>query len=324
MLHHLRFGRLALCVSALFLAASAQAADLEKISKLLPDETETVMSINIRQILDSAVVKKYGMDKLKDALDNQGDVKDYLKDMGLDPFKDIDSIIIGSAGSSDTDKGLVIINGRFNPEKVEAKVKELSDDKSDAIKVDKIGKHTVFEISVPNQPQSMFACVLSKNMILAASSKGTLEDAIKKEAGDKTTKLKNKQLGEVVAKMDDKQSFWMVMPASALPPDIGNSNEEVKKILDNVEIITAGATLTDKLVIKAGITAKDAESAKSIKNKIRGGLDFVKGMLAFNEQYAPLAEAIGKIKATANDKTISIEGELSAEDLEQLFKLGDQ
>src|ERR1051326_5572524 len=197
MLHHLRLGRLAFCISALFLAASAQAADLEKVAKLLPDETETVMSVNLRQILDSAVVKKYGLEKLKDALDSQGDIKEYLKDMGMDPFKDIDQIIVGSAGSSDADKGLVIISGRFNQEKVEAKAKEIAKDKSDFIKVDKIGTHTVFEVSVPNAPQSMYACVISKNMILAASSKATLEDALKKNAGKKTHKLKNKQIGEV-------------------------------------------------------------------------------------------------------------------------------
>jgi hypothetical protein len=307
----------------LFVAGS-QAADLEKIAKLLPDDTEMVMAVNIRQILDSAVVKKYGLEKLKDALDSQGDVKEYLKDMGLDPFKDIDSIIVGSSGNGESEKHLAMVTGRFDPAKLEAKAKEIAKDRSEMIKVDKIGKHTVFEISVPNSPQSMFACAVSKNLILAASSKASLEEGLEKHAGTKTTKLKNKQLQEVVSKMDEKQSLWFVVPASSFPAELLNGNEDAKKIVDNIEVVTAGMTLSDKLVIQAGIITKDAESAKSLQKKLKQWINMAQGFLALNDQTAPIAEAIGKIKTTANDKTISLEGELSAEVLEQLFKLADQ
>ncbi len=321
MFRHLRLGVFTL--GFLLVATTAQAADLDKISRLLPDETETVMAVNIRQILDSAVVKKYGLDKLKDAIDSQGEIKDYLKDMGLDPLKDIDSIIVGSAGNTDTEKGLFVITGRFDPEKLEAKATELAKDKPDFIKEIKLGKRKAFEINAPNSPQAVFAAVADKKMILAASSKGALEDALEKHAGNKTTKLKNKELQGVVAKIDDKQSFWLVLPASSLPPEILNS-DEAKKALEGVEVITAGFTITDKLVLKVGVTTKDAESAKSLQKQIKKTLQFATAFLALNEQTAPLADAIAAIKTTPNDKTISLEGELSAEVLEKLFKLADQ
>ena len=52
-------------VLAAGLAAPARAAEVDP---LLPAETESVMFVNVRQVLDSDLVKKYALGQIKQAL----------------------------------------------------------------------------------------------------------------------------------------------------------------------------------------------------------------------------------------------------------------
>ena len=87
-------------------AAGARAADLDPY---LPADTESYLSVNVRQILDSPVFKKQllvpARAAIKEAAGGQLDL--VLKDLGLDPFKDIDRLIIASPAAGDTDRGQI-------------------------------------------------------------------------------------------------------------------------------------------------------------------------------------------------------------------------
>ena len=63
--------------------------------KLLPADADTVVTVNIKQILDTDIIKKYALEQLKQALDGQ-DAKKLLTELGLDPLKDIDRIVVGA------------------------------------------------------------------------------------------------------------------------------------------------------------------------------------------------------------------------------------
>jgi hypothetical protein len=252
-------------------------------------------------------------------------VKDILKDLGLDPLKDIDSVIAGfpAAKDKDADKPFVVVTGRFNQDKIESKAIELAKDQPNLVKSYKEGAYKLFEISPPNQPQSMYAAVADKNLLLAASTKAALIEALDKNAGKKTSKLKNKELAAAVAKVDAKQSIWVVVPASSLPESM-LSNKDLKDIVADVDIITAGVTVTDKINIKVGVSTKTADAAKKLQKKIKSGLQLGQVLvLNLGDQYAPLSDAINAVKTTANDKTLTIEAELSAELIEKLSKLAE-
>jgi hypothetical protein len=65
MMRHLRLSLFVLGLSLFSLPATVRAADLDK---LLPDDTDSIMSVNVRQILDSAIVKKYALDNVKESM----------------------------------------------------------------------------------------------------------------------------------------------------------------------------------------------------------------------------------------------------------------
>src|SRR5262249_37116329 len=96
-----------------------------EIDPYLPNDTEAVVTINVRQILDAPLVKREALDALQKAMAERGGPLKHLKDLDLDPRRDIDSIVLATAGG-DPDRSLLIVHGRFEVAKFEAKAEELA------------------------------------------------------------------------------------------------------------------------------------------------------------------------------------------------------
>src|SRR5438552_7495482 len=92
----LRTGLLAaVCLAWL---APARAAEVDK---LLPNDTEILVTINVRQILDSPLVKKYALDHLKTAIKSSSETEQVLESLGLNPATDVNTIALASPGGDD-------------------------------------------------------------------------------------------------------------------------------------------------------------------------------------------------------------------------------
>ena len=75
-------------------AQTTRAADPDK---LLPADAEFVLSVNVKQIVESDIIKKYALAQMKQALQGN-DAQKMLKELGLDPLKDIDRVVLGGSG----------------------------------------------------------------------------------------------------------------------------------------------------------------------------------------------------------------------------------
>src|SRR5262245_60147702 len=104
--------RAGLVVLALLAAGTpARAAELDPY---LPADTETFVSINVRQLLDSSLVKKFGLGPARNALKGLDEVEGVLKDLDFDPFKDLDRLVLATPSGKETDRGLIVAYGKFN------------------------------------------------------------------------------------------------------------------------------------------------------------------------------------------------------------------
>src|SRR5205085_1963922 len=83
-----------------------------EIDKYLPGDAEVVATVNVKQIADSAVFKKYGEEKARELLKDNDHASKVLEALGLDPFKHITSVTIAAAGTDD--KGYIIVHGQFD------------------------------------------------------------------------------------------------------------------------------------------------------------------------------------------------------------------
>src|SRR5947207_5565272 len=101
-------------VPLLALALGAVPAQSAEPSKYLPGDTELVVYINARQILDAPLVKKYALERVKAALKESTDAQRFVTEAGLDPLKDVQSLLMASPGSAAAaEKVLVVARGHF-------------------------------------------------------------------------------------------------------------------------------------------------------------------------------------------------------------------
>ena len=86
--------RAAMLGAALALGVSSAGLRAAEIGKYVPKDTQWLISVNVRQIFDSAVVKKHGTPQLKKVLENSAEVQGALSQLGYDPLTDLSRVVI--------------------------------------------------------------------------------------------------------------------------------------------------------------------------------------------------------------------------------------
>src|SRR5262249_7507298 len=105
-----KWTNLALVVAALLAAGPLRAAEPDK---LLPGDTAAVAVVNVRQLLDSPLGKKFLIERYQAALKENAEAQRMFAALNLDPLKDIDSVVM-SASALDPDKMLLLVHGKFD------------------------------------------------------------------------------------------------------------------------------------------------------------------------------------------------------------------
>jgi hypothetical protein len=310
---------LALTLPLVALLSAAQARGAE-VDKLLPGDTEVLFTMNVRQILDSALVKKYGTEGLKEALKSNEEVQKILESLGFDPFKDLDSITSASPSGADPDKGLAIIHGKFDLAKFKAKGQEAAKEHGDIVKITKAGNHAVFEVSLPNQPKPFFVGLVDGTTIVVSPDKEYVANAFDQAAGKKQVTLKN-DFEALVKKVDEKQSLWVVAMGSGLVKGPLAANPQAKMMLGKIETITGGVVVSDEVKADFAINAKNAQDAKDLNEAIDMGIMQAKGILGFlaanNKQLGAVLSMVESMKVKTEGSKVGITAEVSKDAIEK-------
>jgi hypothetical protein len=318
-------GGLALLLMGAFLAPPACAGEIDRY---LPEDTEIFVSVNVRQVVSSDLFKKYGLDDLRDALKNIDRVEDILKDLGFDPFRDLERVLLASPGGADQDKGLAIVHGQFDLAKFKAKAEEALRDHPEALKLHKVpngagGQFLVYEVTAPDPDTPLFVALASKNTLLASWGKDYVVDALKKAPGKAAPALKNKDMQALLEKMDLKQSVALAavgkaLTKGALPWD------EAAKAFEKVDALGGGLTLGDDVKVEVVISAKTEEDAREFKNAAERGVNQALTVLAVlataQKEFNPALEIVKSVKVTARGKIVSLKGQINADVIEDAFK----
>src|SRR3954451_4338323 len=157
----LQYRRLWMLVLGLAVAAPLRAAET-KTDKYLPSDSQFVVAVNVHQLLESPLVKKYGLEKLKEGL-QKDEAKEFMKRTGLDPMKDVTSFVLaGNPSATQQDRVLIVVHGKFDIAKIESTVdEELKKKPSDDVQITKEGDVRLYKIKnknhQPGQPESFFA-----------------------------------------------------------------------------------------------------------------------------------------------------------------------
>jgi hypothetical protein len=293
------------------LALPARAAEAEKY---LPDNTDGVVTINVRTLMDSALVGKV-LEQIKPALKADSGAQKILDAIGIDPFKDVELVQIGAPGGGDPDKAVFVIQGKFQPAKIHAVAAKAAEEHADVLKIEKVGDTNLYQVTPPGRNQKVsYAALLGENLLVASVTRDLVVEAIDKKAGKKKPELK-KALADLLAKSDSKQAI------SVVALDTVGQGE----LAGQVKSLTGGFTITDEVKMDFRLTAKDEKAATAVADKIEEGLGQVSQLVMFlgqkDPRFAPLVDVMKTVAAKPDGATVRVTGEINKSVLEKVEKM---
>jgi hypothetical protein len=301
------------------LAAPARAADVDP---LLPADTESVVFINVRQILDSDLIKKFALNQIKQALEGN-DAQKTMKELGLDPLKDVDQVSGGLWGEDAQNmKGLFVVRGKFDLEKLFAAAEKEAKKEGDKIGIVKDGDYSLVKVTVPNRPDPIYVAGADNKTLLIGTEKGLVTAAMKSSESKAKAALK-KPLVDLIGKMDAKASLFVCGVSSGKVGDIPQNPffedvEKLKKQLTKLETSSMTLRVTGDIALDITMGMKDNDAADDFGTTVDDLLNKAKAFLPFiamqQPQLKPVVNDISKsLKSKVEKNNIVITAKLSGD-----------
>jgi hypothetical protein len=319
--------------AALVVGLTAPTVRAAEPDKLLPADADTVAVINIKQILDSEIVKKYVLEQMKQALEGQ-DAKKLLTDIGLDPLNDIEKLVVASMDTKFAPRSepsfLLIVHGKFDAEKLYKTAEAESKKNADKFAMIKDGNTIMFKYQPDNGQPPIYATVVNDKTVVAASEKKYITSALKASDSAKPAPIKQ-ELAALIKKMDEKTSVYAVSLLKGKFDELklpGGGQLPVKldgleKALPNIETASVAIKIAGDVNLDVTLGMKDDDSAVDMQNVIDdllkqlGPLAKLAG--AADPRGKPLADILGSVKATAKNKDVVITAKVTGAQIGKMF-----
>jgi hypothetical protein len=314
-----------------FSSTSARAADPDK---LIPASADTVLQVNLRQILDSDITKKYALEHLKQLLDGN-DVKNVLTELGLDPLKDIDQLVLSGNGTNKSDsKFLFIVHGKFNVDKLSKAAEAQTKKEPDNFSKIKEGNTTIYKALFPNTDQPFYASILDENTIVAASEKKMITTAVKANDGNDPANIKG-ELASMIKKIDGKSSIFAVSIVKGKFDEVkipGGGNLPVdltafQELIPKIETLSFVVQVKSDVNIEITIGMKNENAAGDFQNAFDEFMKQVKPLIqiagAAEPRAKPVIDILGTIKSSTKNKDVIISGKVTGANIGKIVNPDD-
>jgi hypothetical protein len=313
-------------------AASAQA----QATKLLPNDTELVLTINLKQILTSEVAKanKTLLDFAKQAIEQKledNPSSKYLKKANFNFLTDLHSISVAMPVGRDFGEGMIVLQGKFDAEKIEEAATEASKEAGGGLKIIEIANTKVFQVTPREDEKTIYVGVLDKKTMIACTSKTDFATAVARLSGSQAASFKA-EFKSAVGALSNKQSISIAATSAALlklmdklPDAAAAQADKASPILKQLDGFSAFITIQKDIDFQIGVNTKDAETANQYAAASKAGLEFAKKLVGDkakdDEKAAAALAVINSIQATATGVNLVIRGQISADTLEKILQL---
>ena len=311
--------------AALFVAVGSPASRAVEPDKLLPEGTDGVAIINVRQIIDSEIFKKYAQGPVKQALD-KADARKILGDLGLDPLKDIHQVVVGivdtSYKPSAQPKIFGIVHGKFDRQKLMTAAEAQAKKDGDNFAIVKDGNTVLFRFLPPMGGESIYAAIVNDETIFASNEKKLVTATLKAAATNQAARV-DKDLAALLSKLDDKAALVAAtvvkgkIEAPTVPPGLPVKLDGFLKALPGVESLTSVVKIGKDIDIEATLEMKDVAAANDMRTGLDELLQSVKGLLALagmqTPQIKPLGDVLAGIQMSSRNKSVNMSAKITGE-----------
>ena len=269
--------------------------------RLIPGDAEVMVAVNVRQMLQSPVAQKHAVDPLRLVLKRNEELRQLLAAAGLDPLKDIDTIALSTSGNpTSTGKLLVVVRGRFDPDKVRTASEGYAKKHPGHVKGVKEGELPMWEIT--SEGKSFFAAFADRDTLVMT---GTKEDtaAVVRRAGRPPQPL-NKPMRAALDQLKGDETVWLAMVATDAIKQVLKSDDLARNVADALQSVTGALELHDDAQLSLVVHTNDQKAATEIKGKLDNLIPLVN---ALGTGKAPLVgELLRGIKLETNQNDVSV------------------
>jgi hypothetical protein len=219
-------------------------------------------------------------------------------------------------------KGLFVVNGKFDLEKLFAAAEQASKKDADKVAIVTEGKLTLVKLTVKDRPDPVYLCGADKNTLLVGTDKGLVTTAMK-VAEEKGKPALKKDLVGLVEKMDTKASLFVCGVSNGkvgtIPAFPGiDDPEKFKKQLEKVDSTSMTLRVTGDVSLDITMGMKDKDAADDFGTTLDGLLTQAKALLplvaGMNQNLKPVVNDISKsLKSKVEKKEIVITAKLTGE-----------
>jgi hypothetical protein len=318
------FAGLTLVVLAAIPVRSARAID----PKYLPADTESVVTVNLKAMLDSDLAKAHkdlvakAKDKLKEKID-ESPAKDYLKKAGFDVFTDLHTITIAGPGGKDTDKIFLVVEGKFDSDKILDVARGSGGD----VKVGKVGNVPTFEISAGEDQKTIHAAILSDSVIIAAGSRALLTEGIARSNNNKVAV--KPALKALLNDVKSTQAISSVTTANGISNAVNDAPfpvpDNINEPLQAVNGLSINLTVAKDISLVVSANMKDNDNASKVTKMLNFGLLAVRGMIGnkanADEKAQLVLDLANTLRVAQQGLNVTLRGEISRENFDRILEM---
>jgi len=333
----LRLGRWLLAAGLLVAALPAQAADFDKY---LLDDTDAVLTINVKQAVGSAAYGKH-LKQQADALMQLDPVQQVLKGTNFDPFKDIERVTVITGKSSYPPAGnvtdaqrrnagfpLIVIQGNLDAAKVKALANNIGQAAPNAkISETKFGNAPAWEVN--SGGESAYFVLTEKGTLVVTTSKDRATAAAGRGAAMMKPQLKSKAMQDLLARMDPKATASWAATGDMIVDtnyDFEKKSMSYRTLADQgITAVSGSVTVTASIQGEAVLVCKEADKARDLAKQTEAGLQ--KGIMEMSKiaekdkSLQPLADALKGVKVSTQGTTFTVRGEAKPEAIQAFVNM---
>jgi hypothetical protein len=250
----------------------------------------------------------------------------YLERIDFDLFRDVTNIAIATDGGKMPN--FILLEGKFNSEKINEVGVEASRDNAEHIKELKIAGQQAFEIRINDGDRPVFAGVLGKDKLIAADSKDGFADAVARIKGTARPSKLKKELRDLLGPASAKQSITLATTGPALVKLLDGTPvpniEDLQEVLGGVTALNVAITMEKNAAFELIVNTKDKKSAEEMAKLagvgVAGAKLLLKKKVETDPQYAPGLDIVNTLRVTSLGTNFVLRGEIGAEPLGKLLK----
>lgn len=244
-------------------APPTRAAELER---LLPDDADLVISVNLRQILDSGIMKKHVLPELD--VKFASEARKLVGLLGLNPVKEVASFTVAFPGNGDPNQWVGIVRGEFDVARLQGYGDSLVQSRPNAVAVHQHDRTRIYEDLTRKDQRGVprFFALLDKEILIASPTKACVVEASRR-VGQAAARA-NPGLADLVARQDGKQSIWVASVASDSLKKNWGQQAGLAPLAGKLLSFGGGVTIGDDVKLNVRIQMSDPKTARDMRQQL--------------------------------------------------------